>query len=179
MPCLNAGASRRCLPPLLESLAVSLIRGASIAVGAVTPAVLVRHFRTTLPKNQRRRPRGCATAAAARRVALNRRGGILDDETELRRVVVGVVARHEEVLRARRLERDQEPRFLATHGQAMRYVLRERRVGPGFHLDLLVADVRSDRAFEDIEGLVLARVDMDRRFVARAQPPFDDCPVTA
>src|SRR4051794_8649577 len=100
MPCLNAGASRRCLPPLLGSLAVSLIRGASIAVGAVTPAVLVRHF---CRKNQRRRPRGCATAAAARRVALNRRGGILDDETELRRVVVGVVARHEEVLRARRL----------------------------------------------------------------------------
>src|SRR4051794_41892434 len=61
----------------------------------------------------------------------------------------------------------------------MRHVLRERRVGPGFHLDLLVADVRSDRALEDIERLIFARVDMDRRFVARTHPPFDDCPVAA
>ena len=79
-------------------------------------------------RNRRRRPRCCATAAAARRVALHRRGGILDDQTVPRGVGVGVVARHEEVLRARRLKRDQEPRFLATHGQAMRHVLRERRV---------------------------------------------------
>jgi hypothetical protein len=61
----------------------------------------------------------------------------------------------------------------------MRHVLRERRVGPGFHLDLLVTNVRSDRALEDIEGLILPRVGVDWRFVARAHPPFDDCPVAA
>jgi hypothetical protein len=38
------------LAPLLGSLAMSLITGVSIAVGAVTPAVLGRHFRTALPK---------------------------------------------------------------------------------------------------------------------------------
>src|SRR3954447_20343365 len=50
------------------------------------------------PGSRRRRPRCCATAAAARRVALHRLGGIVDDQTELRGVVVGVVAGHEEVL---------------------------------------------------------------------------------
>src|SRR3954454_6312041 len=122
-------------------------------------------------RRRRRRPRCRATAAAARRVASHRRDGILDDQTELRGVVVGVVSRHEEVLRARRLKRDQEPYFLATHGQAMRHVLRERRVGPRFHLDLLVTNVRSDRALEDIEGLILARVGMDLSVLARVPPP--------
>src|SRR5438270_425677 len=129
------------------------------------------------PANLRR---DAAQPAASPAVAsLHGRGGSLNDQTELCGVVVGVVARHEEVLCARRLKRDQEPYFLATHGQAMRHVLRERRVGPSFHLDLLVTDVRSDRALEDIEGLILARVGMDWRFVARAQTPFDDCPVAA
>src|SRR5947209_13024662 len=111
--------------------------------------------------------------------SLHGRGGSLNDQTELRGVVVGVVARHEEVLCARRLKRDQEPYFVATHGQAMRHVLRKRRIGPGLHLELLVTDVRSDRALKDIKILILARVDMDGRFVARAQTPFDDCPVAA
>src|SRR3954454_22098637 len=96
--------------------------------------------------DRRRRPRSCAAAAAARRVALHRLGARVNDEAELGRVGVGVVAWDEEVLRARRLKRDQEPCFLATHDQAMRHVLWERRVGPGFHLDLLVTDVRGDRA---------------------------------
>src|SRR3954468_9683310 len=182
------GPIRRARPPdRLRSLAKILIAGGSIAVGAVTAAILGRRLRTPLPppelrltlRNRRRRPRCRATAAAARGVGLHRGGGIVDDETELRGVVVGLVARHEEVLRAGRLERDQEPCFFATHGQAMRDVLRERRIGPRFHLDLLVTDVRSDRALEDIEGLILARVGMDRRFLAREHPPFDDCPVAA
>src|ERR671919_2811414 len=116
--------------------------------------------------------RGRRGYAASPRAASHRRGGILDNETEPRWVGVGVVARHEEVLRARRLERDQEPCVLATHGQAMRHILRERRVGPRFHLDLLVTDVRSDRARENIDGLVLPRVGMDRRVVARPPPPL-------
>src|SRR4051812_17130023 len=119
--------------------------------------------------------RGFLAMPAARLMAGVPATGLIDvagfNQTELRGVVVGVVARHEEVLRARRLKRDQQPCFLATHGQAMRHVLRERRVGPGFHLDLLVADVRSDRALEDIERLIFARVDMDPRFVARPHPP--------
>ena len=61
----------------------------------------------------------------------------------------------------------------------MRHVLRKRRVGPGFHLELLVTDVRSDRALEDIQGLVLARVGMDWRFVARPHEVFDDGPLAA
>src|SRR4051795_9933538 len=183
------GPIRRARPPdRLRSLAKILIAGGSIAVGAVTAAILVRRLRTPLPPpelrlnlpgNRRRRPRRRPTAAAARGVGLHRGGGIVDDETELRGVVVGLVARHEEVLRAGRLERDQEPCFFATHGQAMRDVLRERRIGPRFHLDLLVTDVRSDRALEDIEGLILARVGMDRRVLPPRHPPLAPPPVAA
>jgi hypothetical protein len=64
----------------------------------------------------------------ARRVALHRRDGIVDDHTEPRGVGVGVVARHEEVLRSRRLDADEESHLLATHGETVRDVLRERRV---------------------------------------------------
>src|SRR3954449_9289093 len=92
-------AIRRARPgDRLESLAKILIAGASIAVGAVTAAFLVRRLRTrlpppelrlSLPGNRRRRPRCCATAAAAWRVALHRRGGIPGGPRALRGGIAG------------------------------------------------------------------------------------------
>jgi hypothetical protein len=94
-------------------------------------------------------------------------------------VRVAVVAGHEEVLRTRRLDCDEEPRVVATHGQAVRHILGKRRVGPGFYIDPLLADERGDRTVENVARLVFARVGVDRRLVAGAQPPFHDCPVAA
>jgi len=55
--------------------------------------------------------------------------------------------------------------------------LGKRRVGAGVHLGPLVADECRDRALEDVEGLVFARVGVDRRLVAGAHVQFDDGPV--
>ena len=61
----------------------------------------------------------------------------------------------------------------------MRDVVGKRRVGPGFHLELLVTDVRGDRALEDVHGLVLARVGVDGRLVAGPHAVFHDGPLAA
>jgi AhpD family alkylhydroperoxidase len=52
----------------------------------------------------------------------------VDGDAELGRVSVGLVAWDEEVLGASWLEGDEESHFLATHGESVRQVLRERRV---------------------------------------------------
>lgn len=57
----------------------------------------------------------------------------------------------------RRLERDEQPGFVATHGQSTRNVLRKRRVRPTFHVDPLVTNECGDRSVEDVERFVFAR----------------------
>src|SRR4051794_12272275 len=104
---------------------------------------------------------------------------LLEGDPELRRVGVALVARNEEVLRTRRVERLDEPHFLAAHGETMRDVVRKRRVGAGLHLELLVTHVRGDRAFDDIDGLVLTRMGVDGRLVAGAHAAFHDSPILA
>src|SRR3954453_18517129 len=110
---------------------------------------------------------------------LCRLGGVVDDEAEPSRVGVALIARHEEVLHARGLKRDQESRFVATHDEAVRNVVGKRRVGPRLDVDALVADGRRDRALEDVERLVLTGVGMARRLVAGADVQLDDRPVAA
>src|SRR4051794_18971667 len=110
---------------------------------------------------------------------LCRLGGVADDEAEPGRVGVALIARHEEVLRARRRQGDQQARLIAVHDVAVRDVLGKRRVGTGLHVDALVADDRGDRTGDDVEGLVLARVGVDRRLAAGARSQLDDGPVTA
>jgi hypothetical protein len=61
----------------------------------------------------------------------------------------------------------------------MRDVVGKRRVGAGVHLELLVAHERGDRAFDDVDALVLARMGVDWRLVAAAHPVVQDSPVTA
>ena len=56
-------------------------------------------------------------------------------------------------------------------------ILGKRGVGAGLNLDPLVADESSDRALQDVDGLVLTRVGVDRRVVAGADAPFNDGPV--
>src|SRR4051812_15477066 len=102
---------------------------------------------------------------------------LVERDPELGRVGVALVARHEHVLRARRVQRHQEPRLLAADEEAVRNVVRERRIGPGFHLELLVAHERDDRALEHVDGLVLARVEVDRRLVAGADVVLHDGPL--
>ena len=69
--------------------------------------------------------------------------------------------------------------FLAAHREAVRDVVGKGRVGPGFDLELLVTDVRGDRAFEHVHGLVLARVGVDGRLVAGSHAVFHDGPLAA
>ena len=103
----------------------------------------------------------------------------MQHQPEPARVGVCFVAGYEEVLGTGRRERDEQPRFVAAHGQPMRHVLGQRGVGAGLDVDLLVADEGGDRAVEDVDGLVLPRVGMDRRLVAGAYAPLDDGPVAA
>ena len=96
------------------------------------------------------------------------RGGSVENDSKPAGIGVVLVAGDEQVLRTGGLEGDQQPRFVAAHAQAVRYVLGERGVRAGLDLDPLVADEGGDRSVEDVEGLVLARVDVDRRLVAGA-----------
>jgi hypothetical protein len=61
----------------------------------------------------------------------------------------------------------------------MRDVVGKRRIGPGFHLELLVTHVCGDRALEDVNGFVLARMGVDRRLVAGPHAVFHDGPLAA
>src|SRR5204862_5056580 len=72
---------------------------------------------------------------------------------------------------------DEEPRFVSAHAQAVGNVLGKGGVRSCLDLDPLIADEGGDRAFEDVEGLVLACVDVDRRLIAGSYAPFDDGPV--
>src|SRR3954466_3825634 len=105
------------------------------------------------------------------------RGALVEDDAELRRVGVALVARYEDVLRTRWVERLDEPHFLAAHGETMRDVVRKRRVGASLHLELLVTHVRGDRAFDDVDGLVLTRMGVDGRLVAGTHAAFHDGPI--
>src|SRR3954451_13068288 len=104
---------------------------------------------------------------------------LLEGDPELRRVGVALVARYEEVLRPRRVERLDEPHLLAAHGKTVRDVVGKRRVGAGLHLELLVTHVRRDRAFDDVDGLVLTRMGVDGRLVAGTHAVFRDGPLLA
>src|SRR5204862_1042048 len=53
----------------------------------------------------------------------------------------------------------------------------KRGVRARLHLDPLVADESSDRAVQDVDGLVLTRVRVDRRVVAGTHAPLNDGPV--
>src|SRR5918994_5777553 len=91
-----------------------------------------------------------------------RRGCAVEDDAEAPRIGVVLVARHEEILRPGGLERDEQPRLLATNSQAVWHILGKRGVRAGSDLDSLVGDECGDRAVENVDCLVLARVRVDR-----------------
>src|SRR4051794_20338229 len=104
-------------------------------------------------------------------------GCAVEDDAEVARVGVAVVARHQEVLGPGGLERDEQACLLATNAQAVWHVLGKRGVGAGFDLDPLVGHERGDRAVEHVDRLVLAGVRVDGWLVARADAPFDAGPL--
>src|SRR4051812_37660171 len=62
--------------------------------------------------------------AASPALALSgRRGALVEDDPELRGILVALVAGDEEILRARRVERLQQPHLLAAHGEPVRDVV--------------------------------------------------------
>src|SRR4051812_20345093 len=103
-------------------------------------------------------------------------GRLLHDQSKSCGVGVVLVSGNEEVLRTRGLESDEQTRFISAHRQTVGNILGKRGVRAGLHLDPLVSDESGDRAVQDVDGLVLTRVDVDRRGVARPPPPFNDRP---
>src|SRR3954454_7797505 len=104
-------------------------------------------------------------------------GRLLHDQSKSCGVGVVLVSGNEEVLRTRGLESDEQTRFISAHRQTMGNILGKRGVRAGLHLDPLVSDESGDRAVQDVDGLVLTRVDVDRRVVAGPHAPFNDRPV--
>ncbi len=149
------------------SLAACRSRSSGGSVGPADsrprPAPGTRHIKAAQSEDQQS---GQGAPQLGRRPcgrAVTRPDGLMNDEAEPSRVGVAVVAGHEEILRTRRLQGDQQPRLVAAHDEAVRDVLGKCRVGAGLHIDALVADDRGDRASDDVEGLVFARVGVDRR----------------
>src|ERR687898_1607707 len=94
-----------------------------------------------------------------------------DLQAELGRIGIALIPRDQEVLEARRLEDDQDPRRLTLDGESVGEIPRQGRVRAGLDVDALIADEGGDRSLEDVERLVLARMSVDRRGCARAGPP--------
>jgi hypothetical protein len=107
------------------------------------------------------------------------RGRPVDFEAELGRVRIALIARDEEVLETCRLEDHQNPREFVLDGEAVREVLRQRRVRAGLDIDALVANECRDRSLQDVKGLVFPRMGVDRRLVSGMDLPLDDCSLSA
>src|SRR4029453_6866185 len=99
-------------------------------------------------------------------------GGSVQNQPEPAGVGVVFVAGYEGVLRAGGFEGDEQTRFVAAHSQTMRHVLGKRGVRAGVDVDPLVTDEGGNRAVEDIEGLVFARVGVDWGVPGGRPPPF-------